>query len=205
MRTLTCRVVGPAAIFAAAPVWAADPTPAIAPPPAWVLAPELPALDSAKADAPLQFLVSSTQEKIRPDGLDQFVQYAAIPQTTVGLQALGNITIPWNIERTDLTLHKVAIRRGSKVIDLLKPNEFMVLRRENNLERATLDGIRTVVIPAKGLQVGDVLDVAFSYRTKAAAIGRKPEEIQQVASALPLAYVERRFLVPDDVAVRWNV
>ena len=193
------------AILAAAPAWAADPIPAIAPAPSWVVSTEIPSARAERADAPFQMLLSSSQEKIRSDGLEQYVRYAAIPQTTAGLQALGNITVPWNSERTNLTLHKVSIRRDASTIDLLKANEFTVLRRESNLEKAIFDGIRTVVIPAKGLQVGDILDVAFSYTTKASAIGTKPEEVQALTSTLPLAYSERRFLVPDDVAVDWKV
>lgn len=181
-----------------------NPIPAIGPAPAWVVAPTLPASDPAKATAPLQFLLSSSQEKMLTNGVEQYVQYAAIPQTTAGLQALGTITLPWNTERTDLTLHKVVLHRGGKVVDLLKPSDVTVLRRESNLERAMLDGIRTVVIPARGLQVGDILEVALSYKTKPSTIALKPEEIQLVVAPLPQLYAERRFLVPDDVPIRWK-
>lgn len=205
MRPLVHRILGSIAVVAAAPAGAADPVPAIAPPPAWVTAPELPSLDPTKGDMPVQFLLSTSQQKLRPDGMDQYVRYVAVPQNTVGLQALGTVALPWNAERADFVLHKVAIRRGETVIDLLKPDEITVLRRENNLEKAMLDGIRTVVIPAKGLQAGDLLDVAFSYRTKPVTVGAKPEEIQQMVAPIPIASVERRFLVPDGLAVRWNI
>jgi hypothetical protein len=76
------------------------------------------------------------------------------------------VALPWNVERTDLTLHRVAIDRGGKVTDLLRPSDLLVLRRENNLEKATLDGVRTVVLPAKGLQIGDRLIVDVTYSSK---------------------------------------
>lgn len=205
MRLRTWLFVGGAAITAAAPAWAADPVPDIAPAPAWVVAAETPAPDPEKADAPLQFLLLASQSKIRSDGLEQYVRYTAVAQNTVGLQALGQIMVPWNVERTDLALHQVLIRRGDAAIDILGPDQVTVLRRENNLEKAMLDGIRTVVVPARGFQAGDLIDVSFSYRTKPRSLGSTPDDIQQMVFPLPLARMERRFVIPDGVEVRWNV
>ncbi|HYI41501.1 MAG TPA: DUF3857 domain-containing protein [Allosphingosinicella sp.] len=190
--------------LAAAPV-AAEPTPASGPAPAWVVAPAIPPLDEAAGDAPFQFLMNSAQERILADGVEQYIEYAAVPLTTGGLHALGNVTLPWNAERTDLTLHKIAIRRGGATIDLLKSAETLVLRRENNLEKAMLDGTWTVVIPAWGLQVGDILNVAFTYKTKPSTLGLKPEELQDLDTSVPIAWMERRFLVADDVKLDWKL
>lgn len=184
---------------------AAEPVPMTGPVPSWVVAPAVPPVDAAAADAPLQFLLSSAQERFLPDGVEHYLEYAAVPLTTGGLQALGNVTLPWNVERTDLTLHTIAIRRGGATIDLLKSAEPLVLRRENNLEKAMLDGTRTVVIPAKGLQVGDILRVAFTYKTKPSTLGLKPEELQNLETPLPVAWMERRFLVPDEVKLDWKL
>ena len=91
------------------------------PPPAWVVPTTVPAPDPAKKNAPLQMLLVSSQQKLTPRGLDNYVEYAAVPQNLAGLQALGNITMPWNAERTDFEFHKVDIIRGGTTISLLKP------------------------------------------------------------------------------------
>ena len=205
MRALASIALAAAIILSGPAAAAPDPVPTIGPPPSWVVPPAIPPLNKAAADAPLQFLASSAQERILPDGIENYVEYAAVPLTTGGLQALGNVTMPWNVERVDLTIHKVAIRRGTTTIDLLKPGEMMVLRRENNLERAMLDGVRTVVIPARGLEVGDLLSVAFSYKTKPSSVAIRPEEIQNLLAPVPIAWLERRFLVPDGVKVSWKI
>lgn len=191
-------------VLAAAPV-AAEPAPANGPVPAWVVPPAIPSLDDAAGDVPFQYLMNSAQERILADGVEQYIEYAAVPLTTGGLHALGNVTLPWNAERTDLTLHKIAIRRGGATIDLLKSAETLVLRRENNLEKATLDGTWTVVIPAWGLQVGDVLNVAFTYKTRPSTLGLKPEDLQDLTTTVPIAWMERRFLVADDVKLEWKL
>jgi hypothetical protein len=205
MKLFVTRIVASAAMLVAAPGWAQEPQPRIMPVPSWVVVPEMPAIDSSKADGPVQFLLSSSQENILPDGTENYVHYAVVPQTIVGLQAIGNVMIPWDVDRSDLLIHRIAIRRGEEVIDLLQPQDLMVLRRENNLERAMLDGIRTVVVPARGLQLGDVLDVAVSYKIKPSSILTRPDEVQSLSLPLHQGLVERRFLVPDTVTVNWKV
>ena len=190
--------------LAASPVLA-EPQPRVAPAPGWVTSGAIPSPDAKRAEAPFQFLIAIAQEKLGVDGLENYVEYAAMPQSTGGLQQLGTIQVPWNVERTELTFHKIDIRRGTTTIDLLKGQEFIVLRRENNLEKATLDGIRTVVLPAQGLQVGDVLNVAFTYKTKPQSFAVRTEEIQGWATSVPVARFERRFLIPDGMQVRWKV
>ena len=196
--------LGCVALFVAAPVWAAEPVPAVGPVPSWVVAAEIPVPDPAKAELPMQFLLTASQQRITADGVESNLQLAAIAQTTAGLQTLGNISLPWNSELSDLTLHNVTIRRGDSSIELLKPNELLVLRRENNLEQAVLDGVRTVVVPAHGLQTGDTLVVSATYRTRKGTIATQPENVQLLTAPMPIARLERRILVPDGIDVRWN-
>ena len=190
-----------AALFLSAPAQAADPTPRIAPAPAWVEAVAVPR-GPLRKDQPVEFVIMSSQQSFTKDGQETYLEYVAVPHTAAGLQSIGTITFPWNVERTDLTLHRIALRRGTETIDLLKGADLLVLRRENNLEKAMLDGLRTVVLPAKGLQVGDELVVAASYTTKPSEVAFRPEDIQ--TSLLPemMTRVERRFLVPNDVPMQ---
>lgn len=182
----------------------AQPAPVVAPPPTWVKESLVPSPNPDSRDLPLQFLLSSMQQRIGPSGSELYLRTVTMPQTTAGLQAIGNIAIPWNSERADLTLHHVRIRRGTEIIDLLKGAEPVVIRRENNLENSTLDGVRTVVLPAPGLQVGDSVDVAFSQRDRPGTIGAKPEAIVALADAFPIGQLERRFVIDNGVKVDWK-
>ncbi|HEX8222254.1 MAG TPA: DUF3857 domain-containing protein [Allosphingosinicella sp.] len=205
MRASASTALAGTILAAGSGAFAAEPFPTTGPSPSWVIAPAVPPVDTSAGDVPFQVLLDSLQERILPDGVEDYVEYAAVPLTTGGLQALGNVTIPWDVERTDLILHKIAIRRGGTTIDLLKSAETLVLRRENNLEKAILDGTRTVVIPAWGLQVGDILSVAYTYKTKPSSLALKAEELQNLAAPRPTAWMERRFLVADDVKLDWKL
>ena len=182
---------------------ASDPKPAFGPAPSWVKT-EAPASVSAEdKDSPLAFLLSDSQEMLTPAGLKNYVEYVVQPLNEAGLQAVGNVTIPWNVQRANLTINQITIERGGRTIDALERNEVSVLRRETKLEQSTLDGIRTVVMPIKGLEIGDKLHVAFTLDTKLSGLG-KTEEVQDLAVPIPIERMVRRLLVSKDLSVRWQ-
>jgi tetratricopeptide (TPR) repeat protein len=75
--------------------------------------------------------------------------------------AAGNLSITWQPATDTVTVNKLQIRRGDKVIDVLANDQtFTVLRRETNLEGAMFDGALTGNIQPEGLQEGDIVDFA---------------------------------------------
>ncbi|HEX6661166.1 MAG TPA: DUF3857 domain-containing transglutaminase family protein [Sphingomicrobium sp.] len=181
-----------------------EPSLSFGPVPAWVADQKIPPLDPKRKDEPFQFLLSNSQEYLTTTGLENFVEYVVEPLNQAGLQAIGNVAIPWNVNRTDLTLHRVVIERDGKSIDALNRDDVSVLRRETRLEQSTLTGIRTVVMPVRGLQVGDTLRVAFTYKTKPGVIG-KTEEIQEMDSPVPFGRMVRRLVLSKDLSARWAI
>lgn len=77
---------------------------------------------------------------------------------------LGNIAVAWNPAAGAPTVHAVKIYRGSEVIDVMRTTSFEVLRREDQLEAARLDGLLTAVLRVPDLRVGDELEVALTIR-----------------------------------------
>jgi hypothetical protein len=183
---------------------AVAPKPKFGPPPAWVIDPKIPAPNPKHADDPFQFLLSSSQEYLTPSGLENFVEYAVQPLNQAGLTAIGNVQVPWNVNRTDLTLNAVKIARGGKIIDVLNRDDLSVIRRETKLEEATLTGLRTVVLPVRGLEIGDELIVSFTYKTKPGLMG-KIEEVQDIVMPVAVGRLARRLVVSDELGARWDV
>lgn len=181
-----------------------EPSLSYGPVPAWVADQKVPPLDPKRKDEPFQFLLSNSQEYLTPAGLENFVEYVVEPLNQAGLQAIGNVAIPWNVNRTDLTLHHVVIERDGKAIDALNRDDVSILRRETKLEQSTLTGIRTVIMPVRGLQVGDTLRVAFTYKTKAGTLG-KTEEVQEMDSPVPFGRLVRRLVLSKDLSARWSI
>jgi hypothetical protein len=80
-----------------------------------------------------------------------------------GLSALTTFGVTWDPEDEHVTVHGVKIVRGGQTIDLLgKGKKMLVLRREQDLERARLDGRMSATQQIEGLQVGDILDISWT-------------------------------------------
>lgn len=75
---------------------------------------------------------------------------------------LGNLSLAWNPAAGAPTVHMIRVHRGNEAIDVLKGASFEILRRENQLEAASLDGVLTAVLRVADLRVGDELEVAMT-------------------------------------------
>jgi tetratricopeptide (TPR) repeat protein len=192
------------AALAAQPALAAD-KPILAPPPDWVVPVEAPADTAPPDEAPMRLLLWDQQARLAADGTEtHYYRSVARPQTPQGVQGLGTLSIDWSPELGDLTVHKLHLLRGDTVIDVLAKQEFTVLRRENNLESAMLNGVLTATIQPEGLQPGDILDVAYTID------GREPVLQEHVGGVLemnydaPIARAHLRVSWDEGVPLRWR-
>jgi tetratricopeptide (TPR) repeat protein len=179
--------------------------PIIGPPPPWVRPNELPA-DTGKPDeSAVRLLLSDQQRLLLPNGNETYTETALRVQTAQGLSALGTLTLAWKPDLGTLTVHKLRIIRDGKVIDLLAGGPgFTVVRRENNLEYAMLDGILTAVIQPEGLQVGDILDMATTTKTSDPTLGGNSEGLILLGPAARAAHYRARLIWPDKLPIRWR-
>lgn len=160
----------------AALVWAAG-TPAHAqenqvqrgPAPAWVKSSELmPVPENASGLA----FVRRQDVLINLDkqGQEQYAGYRIKLLHPNALQ-LGNLAINWNPASGHPTVHTIKIYRGDQVIDVLDKASFEILRREDQLEAATLTGQLTAVLRVPDLRVGDELEFNLTLRLKDPVLG----------------------------------
>lgn len=77
---------------------------------------------------------------------------------------VGNLSISWNPASGAPVVHAIKVYRDSKVIDLSTTTTFEILRREDQLEAAMLDGTLTAVARLADLRVGDELEFAHTVR-----------------------------------------
>jgi transglutaminase-like putative cysteine protease len=78
---------------------------------------------------------------------------------------LGNISIAWNPASGPPVVHMINVYRDGQKIDVLKNASFEILRREDQLEAAMLDGVLTAVLRVPDLRVGDELEVGLTTRS----------------------------------------
>jgi transglutaminase-like putative cysteine protease len=94
-------------------------------------------------------------------GQAQFLSYRTKILQPAALQ-LGNIVLAWRPPVDSPIVHEIKIYRDGQVIDALKDAKFEVLRREDQLEAASLDGTLTAVFHLPDLRVGDELEVSLT-------------------------------------------
>lgn len=84
---------------------------------------------------------------------------------------LGNLAIAWNPAAGAPSVHYVRIYRGNEVTDVLRTTTFEILRREDKLEEASLNGTLTAVLRVPDLRVGDELEVGVTIRSNDPTLG----------------------------------
>jgi tetratricopeptide (TPR) repeat protein len=195
-----------AALAAAGTARAADTEPHIGPPGAWVKAPPLPAAVTAPADgaAPAKLLLVDLENHYGPDGDDRYVEFAGKVLTPDGLSALGSMNAEWNPDIESLTINKLQIIRNGTVIDRLPIDKFMTLRRETNLEKAMLDGRLTAAVQVTDLQVGDIVDFAYTVNRKDPIVQGKSEGEQHLVHGFGPSLLQFRDVWPSSKALAWR-
>jgi len=84
---------------------------------------------------------------------------------------LGNISIGWNPNSDAPVVHEIKLFREDQVIDVLEDSSFEILRREDQLEMAMLDGTLTAILRIPDLRVGDELEVSLTTFTNDPTLG----------------------------------
>lgn len=84
---------------------------------------------------------------------------------------LGNLSIAWDPSAGPPIVHGIRIYRDAKAIDVLQQTSFEILRREEQLEAAKLDGNLTAILRVPDLRVGDELEFGVTIRTTDPTLG----------------------------------
>lgn len=167
MRTAITIIV--ASVLAAAPASAGNDQVQRAPAPAWVVPSELMPVPQ---DAAGLFFVRRYDTLVHLDreGQASYLGYRIKILHPNALQ-LGNFVIAWNPAAGAPTVHGVRVHRDGAAIDVLEKAQFDILRREDQLEAATLTGILTAVLRIPDVRVGDEIEVGVTIRSNDPTLG----------------------------------
>ncbi|HEY7889041.1 MAG TPA: DUF3857 domain-containing protein [Steroidobacteraceae bacterium] len=139
-------IPGLLALVWAAAAWAGSSNLQFGPPQQWVKPTLLPATGAA-TQAAVKILLLDYQVELTPQTIRYYFESATHIQTPEGLTAAGNIAIVWDPDTDVVTVHKVHILRGDKLIDVLGAGQtFTIARRETNLDYETLDDALTAIL-----------------------------------------------------------
>ncbi len=149
-----------------------------APAAAWVIAPPNISTAPMPPGAPVQMLFADQQVRITSKGQEEYSASRVKLLTPEGL-AVGNVAMNWSPANEKVVVHKLAIVRDGRTIDVLATQKFAVIQRESNLEQAMLDGNLTATLQTAGLRVGDEVHFAATKTRRDIRPGERPEIVMQ--------------------------
>lgn len=159
-----------ASMIVASPAYAQSDQVRRGPAPAWVTPSALLPVPEA-VSGPLFVRRNDVEVHLGADGHAQYLGYRVKILQASALQ-LGNISIAWNPTAGAPIVHEIKLFRDGQVIDVLKDSSFEVLRREDQLEAARLDGTLTAILRVPDLRVGDELEVDLTTFDNDPTLGR---------------------------------
>jgi tetratricopeptide (TPR) repeat protein len=195
-----------AAAVCAQPALAADgPTrPKLAPSPDWVLPAAVPPAPDHTDGAAVINLLMDSQVHLIDGGVASYRANVFRIATSPGLDA-GALQINWDPSLEVLTIHRYRILRDGKAIDLLGDgSKLQVVRREKNLENATLDGELTASQQPEDLRVGDVIDLAYTIVRRDPATGGRAEGLYGPQDGVAYGRYRLRMTWPKARMVQWR-
>lgn len=199
------RATAMALAVLASTAMAATERPLVGPVPAWVQPAAQQAAPAPATDAALQILLNDEQRLFSPQAVDTYFDSRVRIQTPQGLQAVGTVALVWQPDADVITVHRLLVRRGSQVRDLLGDGSgFTILRREDMLEQSMLTGQLTAILQPSDLQVGDILEFAYTHRHADPVVPDKPD-VQLAWLNTPIQTVRFRATWPKQMDIRWQI
>jgi transglutaminase-like putative cysteine protease len=144
---------------------------------------------------PLFLRRQDSQMHLDPDGQHIFNASLIKVLDSSALQ-LGNVSIAWDPAQGQAKVHLVRVHRNGTVRDVLAQTRFEIIRREDQLEAAMLDGRLTAVIKVPDLRVGDELEIAYTLPAQDPTLGDHNVGLMLLAAVPPPGRV--------NLALTWN-
>lgn len=141
------------------------------PEPAWVVRSD-PLAVPDKPSGPLFVRRQDLLVHLDDQGQAQYLGYRIRLLHPKALQ-MGNISIAWNPAAGAPTVHYINVHRGDETVDVMANAKFEILRREDQLEAAKLDGILTAILRVPDLRVGDELEVGMTTKVADPTLGNR--------------------------------
>ena len=192
-------------LLLAVPAAAAD-APVFAPAPDWVVPVEAPAMQTAATEGQaLASRLSDFQWRQDEGGIHAYAHTVIKIASPEALASAGNLRVQWHPGTQTMTVHRIAIHRGSEVIDVLaQGSRFTVMRREGALESSIVDGLLTANLQVPDLRVGDVVEIALTVTERNPAMAGHSQYLMPVVAPFTTDRFHFTASWPSTGRTRWR-
>jgi hypothetical protein len=169
----------------------------IAPRPAWVedIKPDL------EAEAPTRsssdgsfFLIVDTQSNVELES--DYYHYAVRILSETGVQASSSVSAEWDPSFQSLSFHSIVRVREGKAEELLGPDSFRVIQREENLEGYMFDGSLSAICFLEDVRKGDVIEYSYTVRGRNPVFSGRYSDSRGMGFSVPVGRLRHRVVHP---------
>ena len=167
----------------------------IGPAPAWVIGPATsPTNGPHKAETGQSIRLFDQQVNVTEKA--QYRAYVREIHNESGVQDGSRINMYFDPTYQKLTIHRIAIRRGTNILERLDREKIKVLQQERDLERHIYDGTVSVLLFLDDVRVGDLIEYAFTIQGTNPIFGERYAAAFSTRWAVPVHSQRFRLLWP---------
>ena len=153
----------------------------------------------------IYFLLWSNQARF--DGKTRVEYRRSVRQivSRSGLESTSSVSVSFRPGIETLRLHRLAIHRNGRIIDLTGKVDFEVFRRERELPDGILNGRLTAFANLPQVRVGDIVEISFSRRYSTVLMSNHFFDAYQETDGDPAAQVETVVKVPEALDLQYKI
>jgi hypothetical protein len=137
-------------------------------------------------------------KQIHIAGKQTFHHYALKLLNETGMQNNSALSFSFDPSYERLIIHYIRILRKGQSIPVLRRNSVKMLQREENLESHIYDGTATAQIFLEDVQIGDILDYAYSIQGTNPIFDNQFFHSFYTRLSSPIHYFRQRILCPNN-------
>lgn len=142
-------------------------------------------------------LLQDTQIRIGFGNEETFRRTAQRVTNRSGLEEAARLQLEFSPDTDELVLHRAAIWREGKRIEQTEGVKAEILRRESELEKDIITNDRTADIRLQDVRVGDIVDFAWTWRTRKTYWPSQHFSTHMFGWSVPVAQVSVRLVKPQ--------
>jgi len=174
----------------------------IVPAPAWIDELEMPesrAERLSQVKGGIYYLIWDEQSRPDKQSGTSYMRTAYKVVDRHGLEAAGRLEIGFDPSYQALSLHYVRVWRQGVALNRLERANIEIMRRETDLDSGVVDGRHTAYIELHDVQVGDIIDYAYSIKSKHIFWPGHAFGDVQTSWSVPVALSRFRVSIPKNV------
>ncbi|WP_041589995.1 DUF3857 domain-containing transglutaminase family protein [Teredinibacter turnerae] len=173
--------------------------------PAWVKPAKTPKSRGKPQGQSTEYALIDTQVNAASQNFQRYKAFSYYLHTSQAVSENSELEITFNPEYQQLAIHQLQLIREGKTVNVLRPEIFRLLQKEEDLRNGIYHGAVTAVAIIPDTRPGDRLDYSYTISGRNPVYGNKIFGALNFGWGVDVGYSRLRVLVPRDVKLQTRV